>query len=304
MGGVGVWAMTLCIIFLSHPCSAYLPIRHCQVHQDCYPGEYCKDQQGCTCQRDFVREPGGACLALRRAGEPCLIDQQCSNLDHRLLCYHDRCGCPNGLTRADGTCVSAITPATPVFTLPPTGAAPASLARKPTMTRGTGGSVAQPIIICLVIFISFCIMMIVITYSFRARSRRLAVRTTYREVIAADLSNGSFTDLSSDTNLGDIPLDYRATVPLPPSYKQSILRPTTLSSSSTIPIISSRYSSCTASIETVPRTFSSPDTASSVSYGSLLTRSLLLTPDIAPSITDLTTASVYDSRIPSYHERY
>ncbi|XP_069961035.1 uncharacterized protein [Cherax quadricarinatus] len=103
MGGVGVWAMTLCIIFLSHPCSAYLPIRHCQVHQDCYPGEYCKDQQGCTCQRDFVREPGGACLALRRAGEPCLIDQQCSNLDHRLLCYHDRCHNPHDVKRSGST---------------------------------------------------------------------------------------------------------------------------------------------------------------------------------------------------------
>nr|XP_045598257.1 uncharacterized protein LOC123758116 [Procambarus clarkii] len=205
------------------------------------------------------------------------------------------------MVRADGTCVSSAA-AEPATNAPAhlggTRAGPGTTNRKPTMTRGTGGSVAEPLLVCLLIFVSFCILMLVITYSFRIRSRRLAVRTTYREVRASDLSNGSVASLMDNHNT--------MVPPPPPSYEQATLRVAELyTSPSAAPhTSSSRYWSRTASTVTVPST-SSPDMSSSLSYGSLLTRSFLLTPsDSAPSLTDLTTATGRHGHDAPQHERY
>lgn len=228
-----------------------------------------------------------------------------------------RCDCPKGITRADGSCITSAT-------LPPTnviyvrGSRRSSTESAPTTTKiGFGsGVVAGPVITCLLIFLGFCVIMIIITYSFRVRSRCLAMETRRRSVTSSNLHRGSFA--------GDLPPSYSSILP-PPSYEQAIIDVTALSSpstevhnrysvastsASTAPLMN-RYSTISSSsssaagmfqggcpsrvgsTEMKPFTISSPGMSSSDSYGSILTRSFLLTPsDHSPSLTDLTTTDL------------
>ncbi|KAG7176590.1 hypothetical protein Hamer_G015393 [Homarus americanus] len=204
------------------------------------------------------------------------------------------------MRRSDGTCVVSVTVAPPTM---PThqgsgriGHAPTSRRKPKTaqgMDGGMSGSVIFPVIICIIIFLTFCVLMLIIAYSFRVHNRRLAARRSYHVV-------ASTPRRSPVCGRRDVP-PYYTSLP-PPSYDQA-----TLNASGPLHI-SSRYSSCTASIETTPYTLSSPDMSSSISYGSLLTRSFLLTPsDHAPSLTDLTTGDARRDRgdtTPSPPHRY
>lgn len=178
------------------------------------------------------------------------------------------------------------------------------------------GVVVGPLIICLLIFLGFCVIMIVITYSFRVRSRCLATDTRRRSVTSSNLHRGSFSQ-------GDLPPSYSSIIP-PPSYEQATVDVAALSSSSasannrqsmastsgsTAPLVN-RYSTISSTSSVLhqlpnqrldggPSTemspyMISPGMSSSESYGSILTRSFILTPsDHAPSLTDLTVDNLH-----------
>nr|XP_045597591.1 uncharacterized protein LOC123757801 [Procambarus clarkii] len=233
-------------------------------NKDCFHGEYCREQQACTCQRDFVREPGGACLALRRVGEPCRVDQQCSRLDPRLLCHHGRCNCPQGAKRSDGACLHQ-----PDASPPPT--------RGPARMSPPAYSVAAPVLICLLIFVSFLILIYTTAYHFRLQRRRLAARDNADgENAALPPSHAPVVNTTSDA-----PPPYSSLTP--PSYEQATqLAPSTSFRTAPPPLIPiTRTQSDTAIMERAPLT--SPDGSSAVSYGSGLT----LTSPISRSASDL-----------------
>lgn len=184
---------------------------------------------------------------------------------------------------------------------------------------------AGPLVICFLIFLAFCVIMVLIAYSFRVRSRCVAAEMRRRSVTSSNLHRGSFART-------DLPPSYSSI--LPPPYEQATTDTTTFSSSSTsannrnstssatAPLVN-RYSTissstCSSAAQLLqggcsdhntggrsnPYVISSPGMSSSDSYGSILTRSFILTPsDHSPSLTDLTTTDLTAASIHMQEEQ-
>ncbi|XP_071522568.1 uncharacterized protein [Panulirus ornatus] len=315
MGGAGAqvrpqgwWSRvvlaTVCVAMMMLRSSSSYPIaRHCQFHKDCSPGEFCKDQQECHCRKDFVREPRGACLAVRRSGEPCRVDEQCSRLDARLVCYNERCRCPYGIKLADGSCIYSAKPRPPTI---------------PAFTGSIDQSSEQPrkiprkdynTVIVLLLIVIFIALLLFSAYHFYIRSHRGAVRLG--EEANPSSRRPSIASLQDLSTIGDrdAPPSYNSLPP--PSYEQATQYVATISSpASDIPLIPRQKESSVADAEE-PRSLPSPDTSSEASYSSGLATTSPLSPSIGFSITDTSppgapqSQSEYsDANSPCHRERY
>ncbi|KAG7176591.1 uncharacterized protein LOC121872996 isoform X2 [Homarus americanus] len=302
-GGMGVGegrSPTLLLLFVMvivHDSTAYPQHpRQCLTQKNCNHGEYCEDQEKeCRCKKNYVREPAGGCLAVRRENEPCILDKQCSSVDHRLLCH-------------DGRCLNHTRPSPPPFF---TSFNKTTL--EPTRVLAPSTNVITPAIVCLFIFASFTILIFTMGYHFRNRSRRLAAppntgRVNFPSPAPSPRRNsvstqGSLPILSHD----DAPPSYNSL--RPPSYEQATQQVTQQAtqeaSTSTTPDepLNFRHTdSNAASMERMPFTLTSPDGSSGVSYGSGLTRTSLL----SSSSADLTASTTLyqDSSDSPHHQRY
>lgn len=167
------------------------------------------------------------------------------------ICVHDlyypneflfyRCNCPNGLKRPDGVCISVIQIAQSSAPKPPPPAAhhedtwvvPDTKPDTTSKSHSSGEArrgFAGPIAICVLIFLSFSVLIITTAYNFRSRNRRL-------DEVRAILNSRSTSSLTvrdgrraSVGSLRDAPPSYHTLQP--PSYEQATLDVGSLSSTS------------------------------------------------------------------------